>query len=125
MARTPDRMTYLKRTAATAEAFQLECELISPKRARELYPVIRTDDLKGAIWLPGDGKANPTDLTFALARGARDHGVTIRERTRVTGILTQPTARSPASAPTRATSRPNSWSTAPASGPRRSARWAG
>jgi glycine cleavage system aminomethyltransferase T/glycine/D-amino acid oxidase-like deaminating enzyme len=86
VARTQDRMTYLKRTAATAEAFQLECELISPARAAELYPVMRTDDLKGAIWLPGDGKANPTDLTFALARGARDKGVTIRERTRVTGI---------------------------------------
>src|SRR5260370_1273147 len=46
------------------------------------------DDLKGAIWLPGDGRANPADLTAALARGARDRGVTIRERTRVTGILT-------------------------------------
>src|SRR5712691_7339251 len=64
VARTEDRMTQLRRTAATAEAFQLECELISPKRARELYPVMRADDLKGAIWLPGDGKANPTDLTF-------------------------------------------------------------
>ena len=49
VARTADRMTYLKRTAATAEAFQLECELISPERARELYPVMRADDLKGAI----------------------------------------------------------------------------
>jgi glycine cleavage system aminomethyltransferase T/glycine/D-amino acid oxidase-like deaminating enzyme len=86
VARTQDRMTYLERTAATAEAFQLECELISPARARELYPVMRTDDLVGAIWLPGDGKANPADLTAALARGARDQGVTIRERTRVTGI---------------------------------------
>ena len=87
VARTPDRMTQLRRTAAAAEAYQLECELISPQRARELYPIMRTDDLAGAIWLPGDGRANPTDLTAALARGARDKGVTIRERTRVTGIL--------------------------------------
>ena len=43
-------------------------------------------DLAGAIWLPGDGRANPTDLTYALARGARDRGVAVRERTRVTGI---------------------------------------
>ncbi len=88
VARTPERMTYLKRTAATAEAYDLEAELISPQRACELYPIIRTDDLEGALWLPGDGKANPTDLTFALARGARDQGVTIRERTRVTNVLT-------------------------------------
>ena len=48
---------------------------------------MQVDDLAGAIWLPGDGRANPTDLTAALARGARDRGVTIGERTRVTGIL--------------------------------------
>ena len=89
VARTRDRMIQLRRTAATAEAYQLECELISPARARELYPILRDDDLEGAIWLPGDGRANPTDLTAALARGARDKGVTIRERTRVTGIGTK------------------------------------
>src|SRR5271155_4003030 len=87
VARTPDRLTQLRRTAATAEAFDLEAELISPRQARELYPVIRIDDLAGAIWLPGDGRANPTDLTAALAHGARNLGVTVRERTRVTGIL--------------------------------------
>ena len=89
VARTKDRMTQLRRTAATAEAYQLECELISPDQARERYPILRSDDLEGAIWLPGDGRANPSDLTAALARGARDKGVTIRERTRVTGILTK------------------------------------
>jgi 4-methylaminobutanoate oxidase (formaldehyde-forming) len=89
VARTKDRMTQLRRTAATAEAYQLECELVSPQQAKELYPILRDDDLEGAIWLPGDGRANPTDLTAALARGARDKGVTIREKTRVTGILTE------------------------------------
>jgi heterotetrameric sarcosine oxidase gamma subunit len=92
VARTPDRMVQLRRTAATAEAYQLECELISPQRALELYPVMQVGDLAGAIWLPGDGRANPTDLTFALARGARDRGVVVRERTRVTGILCRDSA---------------------------------
>jgi glycine cleavage system aminomethyltransferase T/glycine/D-amino acid oxidase-like deaminating enzyme len=89
VARTPDRLTQLRRTAATAEAYQLECELISPAQARQRYPIMRTDDLAGAIWLPGDGRANPTDLTAALARGARDRGVAVRERIRVTGITTK------------------------------------
>ena len=88
VARTPERMVQLQRTAAAAAAYELECELISPQRAAELYPVMKTDDLVGAIWLPGDGRANPTDLTQALARGARDRGVTIRERVRVTGVRT-------------------------------------
>jgi glycine cleavage system aminomethyltransferase T/glycine/D-amino acid oxidase-like deaminating enzyme len=88
VARTEDRMIQLRRTAAAAEAYGLDCELISPERARELYPVMRADDLAGAIWLPDDGTANPTDLTYALARGARRRGVTVCERTRVTGVLT-------------------------------------
>ena len=87
VARTPERMVQLRRTAATAEAYELDCELISPRQAAELYPIMQVEDLAGAIWLPGDGRANPTDLTAALARGARDRGVTVRERTRVTGIL--------------------------------------
>src|SRR6266700_4512580 len=83
-ARTPERLTQLRRTAATAEAFGLECELISPQRAGELYPMMDVSDLCGALWLPGDGRADPADLTAALARGARSRGAAVRERTRVT-----------------------------------------
>jgi glycine cleavage system aminomethyltransferase T/glycine/D-amino acid oxidase-like deaminating enzyme len=86
VARTAERMTALARTAATAAAYQIDCELISPARAAELFPLIRIDDLAGALWLPGDGRANPTDLTMSLARGARQRGAVIRERTAVTGI---------------------------------------
>src|SRR5215469_18610271 len=86
VARTGERMMALRRTAATAAAFGLECELISAERAAELYPIMDVSDVLGAIWLPGDGRANPTDLTAALARGARMRGATIMERTRVTGI---------------------------------------
>jgi len=86
VARTEDRMVQLQRTAATAEAYDLECELISPARARELYPILGIDDLVGAIWLPGDGTANPTDVTQSLARGARGRGAQVFEHTRVLAI---------------------------------------
>ena len=86
VARTPDRWVQLQRTAATAEAYDLECELITPDQARERYPILRSDDLLGAIWLPGDGTANPTDVTQSLARGARQLGVLIAEGVRVVGI---------------------------------------
>ena len=89
VARTHDRMVQLRRTAATAEAYRLDCELITPAQARDRYPIMAVDDIVGAIWLPGDGRANPTDLTAALARGARDRGVLIRERVLVTGIRTR------------------------------------
>src|SRR5690348_7519829 len=89
VARTPERLTQLRRTAATAEAFGLDCELITPAQARERYPVLETSDLAGALWLPGDGRANPADLTAALARGARMRGAVIAERVRVTGITSR------------------------------------
>jgi len=89
VARTPDRMVQLQRTAATAEAYDLECELISPERAKELYPILNIDDLIGGIWLPGDGTANPTDVTGSLAKGARDRGAQILQGVRVIGIDTK------------------------------------
>jgi glycine cleavage system aminomethyltransferase T/glycine/D-amino acid oxidase-like deaminating enzyme len=88
VARTEDRMIQLRRTAANAAAFDMQCELLTPEQALEHYPVMRVDDLAGAIWLPADGKANPTDLTFALAKGARMRGARIVEKIRVLGILT-------------------------------------
>ena len=89
VARTEDRMTQLRRTAATADAFGLDCSLLTPDEALERWPVMRVDDLVGAIWLPGDGKANPTDLTQALAKGARLGGARIVEKVRVTDVLTR------------------------------------
>jgi heterotetrameric sarcosine oxidase gamma subunit len=88
VARSPDRLTQLRRTAATAEAFGLDCELISPRRARELYPVLEISDLLGALWLPGDATVNAVDVTGSLIRGARDKGARICQETRVTGIST-------------------------------------
>jgi 4-methylaminobutanoate oxidase (formaldehyde-forming) len=88
VARTEDRMIQLQRTAATAEAFDLECELLSPAQAEDRYPLLETADLLGAIWLPGDGTANPVDVTASLARGARARGATILEHTRVLDVLT-------------------------------------
>jgi 4-methylaminobutanoate oxidase (formaldehyde-forming) len=89
VARTADRMVQLKRTAAVAQAYGVTCDVISASEAGDLYPIMATADLKGAVWLPGDGKANPADLTLALAKGARNRGVKICEGTRVTGAVTQ------------------------------------
>jgi 4-methylaminobutanoate oxidase (formaldehyde-forming) len=83
VARTADRMVQLKRTAAVARAYGVTCDVISAAEAGQRYPIMRTDDLQGAVWLPGDGKANPTDLTLALAKGARNRGVRIFEGVRV------------------------------------------
>ena len=74
-----ERFEELKRGASMASCFGLEVEVVSPKEALELYPIMSTKDLVGAVFLPRDGQTNPTDTTQALARGARDKGVRILE----------------------------------------------
>ena len=86
VARTPERMQTLRRQASLARSFGVEVHVITPKEAGDIYPVMRTDDLQGALWIPGDGKANPTDLTMSLAKGARNRGVKIAEGVEVTGV---------------------------------------
>ena len=89
VARTPERMKVLRKQVALAHSFGVECHEISPTEAGDKYPVMRTDDLAGAIWLPGDGKANPADLCMSLAKGARNRGVKIVEGVEVTGVITE------------------------------------
>ena len=89
VARTEERMVLLRRSAAMANAQGVACEPLTPEQAGDKYPIMRTDDLVGAVWLPGDGKANPADITQALAKGARNGGVRIFEKTRVTAIDTK------------------------------------
>jgi 4-methylaminobutanoate oxidase (formaldehyde-forming) len=86
VARTPERLIELKRGASMARCFGVEVEVISPSEAGRLWPLMRTDDLAGAVWIPGDGRTNPIDTTLALARGARLGGATIVENVTVTGI---------------------------------------
>ena len=43
-------------------------------------------DLVGAAFMPTDGQANPSDITQALAKGARMAGASIFEDTKVTDL---------------------------------------
>src|SRR2546429_1959360 len=86
VAKTPARLTLIKRQMARAQSFGVEFDFITPDEARQLAPILRTDDLAGAVWIPGDGKANPTDLTQSLAKGARMRGAQIFEGVKVSGI---------------------------------------
>ena len=81
-----ERWTEVKRQATTAHSFGLEMELLTPKEALDLWPLMNIDDVIGAAYMPTDGQANPSDITQALAKGARMAGATILEDTKVTDI---------------------------------------
>jgi glycine cleavage system aminomethyltransferase T/glycine/D-amino acid oxidase-like deaminating enzyme len=89
VASTPERMKVLRKQLALARSFGVECHEISPAEALERYPLLRIDDLQGALWLPGDGKANPADLCMSLAKGARNRGVKVYEDIEVTGVVVE------------------------------------
>jgi sarcosine dehydrogenase len=81
-----ERWTEVKRQATTAKSFGLEMHLLTPSEAQALWPLMEVDDVVGAAFLPTDGQANPSDITMALARGARMHGATLCEDTEVLSI---------------------------------------
>jgi glycine cleavage system aminomethyltransferase T/glycine/D-amino acid oxidase-like deaminating enzyme len=86
LARDIDRLYHLRRLKARADAFGIDSEIVSGAEARHLFPPMQVDDVEAALWLPGDGTADPSSVTRALAKGARMRGVTIAERTRVVGV---------------------------------------
>src|ERR1700710_218011 len=86
LASTEERMEELRRQAGWAKTFGLPLELISAAEAQELFPLMSTEGVLGAAWLPTDGYIDPSQLTYALADGARRGGCRIFTDTRVTGI---------------------------------------
>lgn len=86
LATNKDRLTNIKRQVSLGRAFGLEAEVIDAARAKELWPLIETDDVIGAVWSPADGRVNPSDVALALSKGARARGVRIFEDTAVTGL---------------------------------------
>ena len=83
MAQTKDRMDEFMLYGSTAETVNIPYEQLSPAQIKERWPLIHTDDLEGAIYHPTDGYINPADVTMAMAKGARQRGVTIERKWQV------------------------------------------
>jgi len=82
-----ERWTEVRRQATTAHSFGLEMHLLSPKEAREMWPLMEIDDLVGAAFLPTDGQVNPSDISQAMAKGARMRGVRCIEDCAVEDVI--------------------------------------
>jgi dimethylglycine dehydrogenase len=83
MAQTDARMDEYKLYSSVAETAGVHHEFLTPKEIKERWPLVRTEDLKGALFHPQDGYINPADVTQAMAKGARQHGVTIERKWQV------------------------------------------
>jgi glycine cleavage system aminomethyltransferase T/glycine/D-amino acid oxidase-like deaminating enzyme len=81
-----DRLEEYRRVAAFNRYCGVDVQEISPRQIKELFPLARVDDLLAGFYVPGDGRADPVGVTMALAKGARQIGVTIVEGVPVTGV---------------------------------------
>ncbi|PVH28267.1 GcvT family protein [Pararhodobacter oceanensis] len=85
MAQTQERMDEYMLYSSVAETAGVYHEFLTPAQIKERWPLINTEDLKGALYHPQDGYINPADVTQAMAKGARQHGATIERKVQVNG----------------------------------------
>lgn len=86
VAASPARWREFQRLAALAQQFGFEMHLVSPQECARLYPPIDLTNIVGGAYVPSDGYIDPASVTQAMAKGARQGGVAIREGVRVTGL---------------------------------------
>jgi glycine cleavage system aminomethyltransferase T/glycine/D-amino acid oxidase-like deaminating enzyme len=87
LACSPEREQEVLRQVAWAKTFGLPLELLSADQAQELFPLMVTDGVRCASYLPTDGYLDPSQLTYALVDGARRGGCQVFTHTRVDEIV--------------------------------------
>ncbi len=86
LAYTPDEMDWLRHTLSVGRTLGFNIELVGPARIAELHPYYNLEGVIGALHTPDDGHVDPTNVTMAMATGARQCGVRIFRHTRATNI---------------------------------------
>ena len=87
VASSQERMQELLRQATTAQLSNVDVEVLNKERIKELYPVVKNEDLVGGVYMPKDGQADPVGVTNVLAKAAKMLGVQIFEKSPVKKIL--------------------------------------
>jgi len=86
LAYTEDEMDWLRHTISVGRALKFNIELVGSERVAELHPFYNLEGVLGALHTPDDGHVDPSNVTMALAAGARRLGVRIIRRCRATNI---------------------------------------
>ena len=83
---TDERLEELHRQAGMARAFGVEVEEASAAEIKARYEHLNIEDVTGGVYLPLDGQGDPANIALALAKGARQGGAKVQERTAGTGL---------------------------------------
>lgn len=90
LAKNRDEEDENKRFLGIARQVGTEAEIIGPQRVRDLYPLLEVQDMKSALWMPGDCYTDPSQTTQGLAKKARELGAEIYRHTKVIAIARTP-----------------------------------
>ncbi|MEX0281377.1 MAG: FAD-dependent oxidoreductase [Arenibacterium sp.] len=90
LAYTEDEMDWLRHTLAVGRALGFNIELVGKEEIAKLHPFYNLEGVLGALHTPDDGHVDPTNVTMALAAGARQKGVRIIRQCRATNITQAP-----------------------------------
>ncbi|MEM1301196.1 MAG: FAD-dependent oxidoreductase [Pseudomonadota bacterium] len=86
LAYTEDEMDWLRHTLSVGRALGFNIGLVDTDKIAELHPFYNLDGVLGALHTPDDGHVDPTNVTMAMAAGARQKGVRIIRNCRATNI---------------------------------------
>lgn len=86
LAYTEDEMDWLRHTLSVGRSLGFNIELVGPARVAELHPFYNLEGVLGALHTPDDGHVDPSNVTMAMAAGARAKGARIIRRCRATNI---------------------------------------
>ena len=89
IAQDKGRWQELQRQATTAQLYDVDVHILDKNQIKKEYPIINTDEIIGGILMPGDGAADPSGVTYMLAKAARKEGAQIFEKSPVEEILTK------------------------------------
>jgi pyruvate dehydrogenase phosphatase regulatory subunit len=91
LATTRDRWHTIKRTVSELKTSEIECQLLTAYESQEKFPNIKTSDVEGSVFVPGDSTVSPMILLQTFASEAKKHGIHIYEHTEVTKVLVKST----------------------------------
>ncbi len=83
LACTRERVHQLRIQASRASAFNAEFYEISPREILDLNPLLNLDGVLCAMYEPLSGHVDPSGVTHAYARGARNNGADVHRFTPV------------------------------------------
>ncbi|MBW4985955.1 FAD-dependent oxidoreductase [Mameliella sp. CS4] len=86
LAYTEDEMDWLRHTLSVGRTLGFNIELVGPEQVAALHPFYNLEGVLGALHTPDDGHVDPTNVTMAMAAGARAKGAQIIRRCRATNI---------------------------------------